>query len=122
MIRLVLVLVLAFLLIVLVRRGKIQVDMSMPWLFALVVFGFLSVNPAFVDWVGGLLGILYPPIAIVFITIAILLGLVTVLLIAFSRLHARQIAIVRALAEEKLSRQEAPSPRGAVAETAMTDG
>jgi len=70
----------------------------MPWFFALILFGFLSTNDGFVDWVGAALGILYPPIAVVFITITILLGLITVLLIAFTRLRQRQLSIVRRLA------------------------
>jgi hypothetical protein len=45
----------------------------MPWFLALIVFGFLSTNDSFVDWVGAALGILYPPLAVVFITITILL-------------------------------------------------
>ncbi len=93
-------------LIILVRQGLIQADLSMPWFLALVVFGFLSTNNAFVDWVGAGLGILYPPIAVVFITIAILLGLITVLLIAFTHIRQRQLKIVRRLAELELAQQE----------------
>jgi hypothetical protein len=49
---------------------------------------------------------LYPPIAVVFITIAILLGLITVLLIAFTHIRQRQLKIVRRLAELELAQQE----------------
>ena len=42
---------LALVLLTLVRRGLIQVDLSMPLLLALVVFGFLSINDGFANWV-----------------------------------------------------------------------
>jgi hypothetical protein len=97
---------LALLLLSLVRRGLIQVDLSVPWLLALVVFGILSLNEGFVNWAGVQLGILYAPIAIIFCTIAILLGLITVLLMAVTRLRFRQIEIIRRLAAMELARQE----------------
>ena len=100
------ILFLAVCLILLVRRGLIQADLSMPWFLALIVFGFLSTNDSFVNWLGTRLDILYPPIAVVFITVAILLGLITVLLMAFTRIRLRQLRIVRRLAELELSIQE----------------
>jgi hypothetical protein len=97
---------LAVLLLFVVRKGLIQVDLSMPWLVALVAFGLLSTNDGFVAWAGQKLGILYPPIAIVFITITILLGLITVLLMAVTRLRRRQMQILRRLAMLELAGQE----------------
>ena len=110
MIELTIIILLAACLIFLVRRGHIQADLSMPWFLALIIFGFLSTNDEFVNWLGDLLGILYPPIAVIFITIAILLGLITVLLVAFSRLHQRQINIVRRLAELEIAHQGSQEP------------
>lgn len=106
MIELVIIVILAACLIFLVRRGLIQADLSMPWFLALILFGFLSTNDSFVEWVGASLGILYPPIAVIFITITILLGLITVLLIALTRLRQRQLSIVRRLAELELTQQD----------------
>ena len=111
---------LALALLLLVRRGLIHVDMSLPWLAAILVLGLLSTRPAFVEWVAGQLGILYPPIAVVFLTIFVILGLITVLLIGYTRIRHRQIQIVRSLAAMQLGAQEerlvprtaAPSPRG----------
>lgn len=97
---------LAAVLLILVRKGLIQVDLSMPWLLALIALGILSTNDSFVNWVGEQLGILYPPIAIIFITIAILLGLITVLLMAVTRLWRRQIQLLRQLAKLELEGQE----------------
>ena len=107
MIELAIIVFLAACLIFLVRRCLIQTDLSMPWFLALIILGFFSTNDGFVNWIGGLLGILYPPLAVVFITITILLGLITVLLIAFTRLRQRQMSIVRRLAELELAQQEA---------------
>ena len=97
---------LAVILLIVVRKGLIHVDLSMPWLISLVAFGFLSTNNSFVAWISQKLGIIYAPIAIVFVTIAFLLGLITVLLIAVTRLRQRQIQIVRRLALLELARLE----------------
>ena len=109
MTELIIIIILATCLIFLVQRGLIQADLSMPWFLALIVFGFLSTNDSFVDWVGAALGILYPPLAVVFITITLLLDLITVLLIAFTRLRQRQMSIVRRLAELELAQQDTAS-------------
>jgi hypothetical protein len=121
MIELIIIMFLSASLILLVRHGLIQADLSMPWFIALIVLGFSSTNDSFVNWVGAKLGILYPPIAVVFITITIVLGLITVLLMAFTRLRQRQMNIVRRLAELELAHQEIatflPAPQ-----TAAPDG
>lgn len=111
MIHILIIVGLALVLIVLVRRGLIQADMSFPWLAAIVVLGLLSTREEFVGWVAAQLGILYAPIAIVFLTIFVIFGLITVLLIALTRLRQRQIRIVRYLAATEIGRQETRSAR-----------
>ena len=106
MIHILIVVGLALVLIVLVRRGFIQADMSFPWLAAIVVLGLLSTREEFVGWTAAQLGILYAPIAIVFLTIFIIFGLITVLLVGLTRLRHRQIQIIRHLAAADLSSQE----------------
>ena len=76
--------------------------MSFPWMVGLVLLGILSTSKDFVAWVAGATGILYPPIAILFATIFVLLGLITSLLIGYSKLRERQIGIVRQLAKVEL--------------------
>ena len=98
---------LAVALLVLVRRGLVFVDMSFPWLVAIIVLGFLSSSDRFVDGVGRMLGILYPPIAIVFLSIFVIFGLITVLLIGYSQLRQRQMHLLRYVASFELGRQEA---------------
>ena len=90
---------------ILVRQGPNQADLSMPWFLALVIFGFLSTNTGFERFLGATLSILYPPLAVVFITFAILLGMITELLISFTRLRRRQMSIVRRLTEMELALQ-----------------
>ena len=106
MIHLAIIAGLAFALLVLVRRGLIHVDMSLPWLLAILVLGFLSTREDFVAWAARQLGILYPPIAIVFLSLFVLLGLITVLLIGYSSLRQRQLMLVRQLVALDLARQE----------------
>ncbi|MBM3516703.1 MAG: DUF2304 domain-containing protein [Alphaproteobacteria bacterium] len=105
-IKLAIAVTLAVALILLVRRGLIQVDMSFPWLLAIVALGILSTQPAFVEWAAVQIDIVYAPIAIVFATIFILLGFATTLLIGYTRLRQRQLDIVRRLAALELERQE----------------
>jgi hypothetical protein len=106
MIHLATILVLAFCLFALVRRGLIQVDMSFPWLVAIILLGFFSTSEEFVDLVAKWLGILYPPIAIVFLTIFVIFALITVLLMGLTRLRDRQIRIIRHMAAIDLAQQE----------------
>jgi hypothetical protein len=106
MIHLAAILFLALCLFALVRRGLIQVDMSFPWLVAIILLGFSSTSEVFVSLVAGWLGILYPPIAIVFLTIFVIFALITVLLMGLTRLRDRQIKIVRHLAAIDLAHQE----------------
>ena len=93
-------------LVLLVHRGRIQVDLSFPWLLAIVVLGALSLFEEFVNRVAAALGILYPPIAILLIIVFILLGLITVLLMGFTALRQRQIALLRHVVALELAAQE----------------
>jgi hypothetical protein len=104
--KLAVILVLALVLLFLVRRNLLQVDLSFPLFTGLVILGFASMNEAFIEWTAASLGIVYPPIAIIFIAIAILLALITILAIAYSRLRSRQQLLVRQLARMELERQE----------------
>ena len=106
MIKLVIIVSLAVGLFLLVRRRLIHVDLAFPWFLAIIILGLASTQESFVNWVGAQLGILYAPIAIIFIVIFIILGLITVLLMSLTRLRHRQIQIVRHLAAVELAQQE----------------
>jgi hypothetical protein len=106
MIHILIVVGLAAVLLLLVRRGLIHVDLSFPWFVAIIVLGVLSTSEGFIHSAAAALGIVYPPIAIVFLTIFIVLGLITSLLIIITRLRCRQIQIVRRIIGEELKRQD----------------
>lgn len=106
MIHLLIVASLAAALMALVRAKLIQVDLFFPWFVAVVVLGFASTSPGFVNWLGSRLGILYPPIAIVFLVIFLLVGILVTQTISLTRLRARQAAMVQHLAALELGLQE----------------
>lgn len=109
MIHLLIVLSLAALLIVLLRARLVQVDLFFPWFVSVVVLGLASTQPAFVNWLGAQLGILYPPIAVVFLVIFLLIGVVVTLTVSVTRLRMRQAAMARHIAAIELSAQERSS-------------
>lgn len=111
--KLLVVLALAGLLLVLVRKNILQVDLSFPLFAALVVLGLASMSERFIEWVAARLDILDAPRAIILIAIAILLGIVAFLTVAISRLRYRQIMLLRFLAQRELDAQEGcfPEPR-----------
>ncbi len=104
--KLVVVVALALALLTLVRRHLLQVDLSFPLFLSLILLGFASMSDTFIHWSAASLGIVSPPVAIIFMAITILLGLVTLLAIAYSQLRHRQLMLLRYLAEIELQRQE----------------
>ena len=108
------IIVLALVLLKLVRRNLLQVDLSFPLFVTLIVLGFLSTNETTLIWIADKFEIVYAPIAIILIAIAILLGLITILAIALSRIRYRQIMLIRYLAAEELDKQEKDRGRGKI--------
>jgi hypothetical protein len=103
---------LAAALLALVRAKLIQVDLFFPWFVAIVVLGFASTSPGFVNWLGPGLGILYPPIAIVFLVIFLLVGILVTLTISLTRIRARQAAMMQHIAALELGLQEGRADGG----------
>ena len=99
--------VLAVALLALVRARLIQVDLLLPWSLAIAVLGFASTSPRFVDWLGGVFGILYPPIAVVFLVLFLQLGIIISLSVLVTRLRERLAALVRHQALRELAEREA---------------
>jgi hypothetical protein len=104
--KLLIVIMLALVLLILVRRRLLQVDLSFPLFLSLIVLGFASMSDRFIHWTADILGITYPPIGIIFMAVAILLSLITILAVAYSRLRRRQIMILRHIAGADLTQQE----------------
>jgi len=97
---------LAVALAALVRMKLIQVDLFFPWFFGILILGLVSTNPDFVNWLGPQLGILYPPIAVVFLVIFLLVGILITMTVALTRLRARQTEMARHIAGLELDLQE----------------
>jgi len=104
--KLAVIILLLLALLVLIRRNLLQIDLSFPLFASLVLLGFASMSDPFIYWAAASLGIIYPPVAIIFMAIAILLGLITVLAIAYSQLRYRQLMLLRYIAETELRIQE----------------
>jgi hypothetical protein len=104
--KLLVVILLAILLLWMIRRNLLQIDLSFPLFAGIVVLGFASMSESFIDWIAFVLNIAVAPRAIILITIAILLAIVTFLAVAHSQLRRQQLLIVRHLAKTDLSQQE----------------
>jgi energy-coupling factor transporter transmembrane protein EcfT len=111
--RTLIVLAMALLFLWLVRRRLVLIDLSFPWFVALFVLGFAYNNPFIDNYLTKILMVSYPIYAVIFLTLFILFGLITIVLIMLTRDHRRQIELLRALARLELSSQEARSPASA---------
>lgn len=107
-IHLLIVITLAVALVALLRGRWIQVDLFLLWFVALLVLGFAATQPVFVNWLGSKLGILYAPIAVIFLVMFLLVGILVTLTVFVTRLRSRQAAIVLYLAARELDSQEPP--------------
>lgn len=97
-------------LLVLVQRKLVQIDLFFPWFVALAVLAVASVNPGFVDWLGERLGILYPPIAVIFLVFFLQFGIIISLTVSVTRLRERIAELAKDQALRQLTEQEkAPS-------------
>lgn len=100
------VVALALALLALVRLRLIQVDLFLPWFVAVVILGFVATRPALVDGLGAMLGILYPPIAVIFLAMFLLVGIVVTLTVFVTRLRSRLAALIEHVALAELDKQE----------------
>ena len=104
--KLLVVIILAISILYLVRRNLLQIDLSFPLFAALILLGFASMSDPLMHGIASSLNIVYPPIAILLISIAILLTLIIILAIVISRLRYRQLMLLRYLAQLELDRQQ----------------
>ena len=104
--KLLVVIILAITILHLVRRNLLQVDLSFPLFAALILLGFASMSDRLLHGIASSLDIVYPPIAILLISINILLALIIIFAIVISRLRYRQLMLLRYLAQMELDRQQ----------------
>ncbi|MBM3567463.1 MAG: DUF2304 family protein [Alphaproteobacteria bacterium] len=112
--RILFVLALAVVMFMLIRRRLIDVDLSLPWMLALVVLGF-TYNSYYVgDRLADLFGMSNTTTAVIFASIFILFGLILILLMAVTRMQRQQDLLLRRLAAAELAAQDARWARSGV--------
>jgi hypothetical protein len=87
----------------LLRKGRLNVDLSGSLILALVAVMALSTSTRALYWMAELMEINYVPLAIVAVAIGLLLASVIVLAVMVSDNRKRQNLILRRLAELELS-------------------
>ncbi len=93
-------------LLLLLWKKLIHIDISFFFFLALIFLGFISLNEKFVSFIANIFAIKYEPIAIVFLTIFLLLCLITMLLILITKLNNKHIELVKKVAKIELEKQE----------------
>ena len=96
----------ALIFLFLLSSDLIQVDLSLPWLLALIILGFLSIQNDYIFMLANLLKIKSPPIAIIFLTIFLIAGLTVTLLICYTKLRNRHLKLIRKVCQIDLDALE----------------
>ncbi len=81
-----------------VRREHIRVEYSVSWLGAAAILLLLSLNETLVQWLAGLLGVDYPPMAILMIVLCVFLVVFYRFSLRISALKDANIALAQKLA------------------------
>jgi hypothetical protein len=81
-----------------VRREHIRVEYSVSWLTAAVVLLLLSLNRGLVHWLAGLMGVDYPPVAILMIVFCVFLVVFYRFSLRISALKDANIALAQRVA------------------------
>ena len=81
-----------------VRRAHIRVEYSVSWLTAAVVLLILSLNPGLIYWLAELMGVDYPPVAILMIVSCVFLVVFYRFSIRISALKDANIALAQRVA------------------------
>lgn len=81
-----------------VRREHIRVEYSVSWLTASVVLLILSLRKDLVEWLADLMGITYPPMAIVMVVVLVFLVVAYRFSLRISALKDANIALAQRLA------------------------
>ncbi len=81
-----------------VRRAHIRVEYSVSWLTAAIIMLILSLRPDLVNWLANLLGVSYPPMAILMIVIFVFLVVAYRFSLRISNLKDANIALAQRVA------------------------
>jgi hypothetical protein len=103
MIKLIFPILMAFILLRLLRSGRLSLDLSGVLIAALIAILAVTTNESVLIALSHLLSIIHPPFAIVAVAIGLLLGIVIVLSVMISDAQHRQAALLRRIARFELS-------------------
>ena len=81
-----------------VRREHIRVEYSVSWLGAALILLFLSLNDGLVHWLAAMLGVDYPPVAILMVVSCVFLVVFYRFSIRISALKDANIALAQRVA------------------------
>ena len=88
----------AMLIIVLIRRDQLHVNHGLGWLLVAAAFALVGLFPRIIDVAALSVGVAYPPILAVIITLAILVIKILLMDIERSRLEARNQRLIQRIA------------------------
>ena len=86
------------LVLIAVRRAHIRVEYSVSWLTAALLLLGVSLNRDFVDWMAAIMGITYPPVAVLMVMFGIFLVVIYRLSLRVSALKDASIALAQRVA------------------------
>ena len=86
------------LVLIAVRRAHIRVEYSVSWLTAALLLLGVSLNRDFVDWLAAIMGITYPPVAVLMVMFGIFLVVIYRLSLRVSALKDASIALAQRVA------------------------
>ena len=94
--------------IVMIKKGKLGIKISLPWMIVFVLIILFAAIPSFMDWLAHLIGIYAPINMILFLAgIFLMLILYSLMMTVFSnRKKLREITQKMAYLEEKLNQKE----------------
>jgi hypothetical protein len=81
-----------------VRREHIRVEYSVSWLTASVILLILSIRPDLVSWLAGVMGVTYPPVAVLLIVVFVFLVVAYRFSLRISSLKDANIALAQRVA------------------------
>ena len=97
---------LIFLLYLVIKKNKIQAEIAFPWFLLLILLSVVSIFDKAIIGLAKIIGIVYPPIAILLLILLIFFAISLGLAISLTKMRHRQIMIVRELAKIQLCQQE----------------
>ena len=97
---------LIFLFYLVIKKDKIQAEVAFPWFLLLILLGFVSIFDEAIIGLARIIGIVYPPVAILLLILLIFFITSIGLAISLTKMRHRQIMIIRELAKIQLFQQE----------------